>query len=378
MSANDETPLTLIKPTPIPNDNEPDESLVQQKLANLIANEEAKRRFQKLNQETSLPWDTAVDLEDFVIGDIPEYDWLIPNFLEKMDRLILVGEEGHGKTTLLRQLSVQAALGIHPFTLESIDRITTLHIDLENPITEIKRSTKRLFDLSDNKYKKGSFFLQSRPGGMDLFDELDRESLERDIEQAKPQLVTIGPMYKMTKQSLVDEEAALAIVSTLDELRTRYNFALMIETHPRQKAISERRPEHPYGHSIFRRWPELGLFLAKEGELRHWRGARGARSTIPEKLKRGIESEWPWTVDENRAITTQEPTGRKADLIKYVRDMKEKEISKSKLADVVTGNKQSNLGLIDELVSDGIFDIRKEGTHDKAPQYVSLSLQGTL
>jgi hypothetical protein len=44
-----------------------------------------------------------------------EPDWLIPDLLERRDRLILTGEEGLGKSYLLRQIAIMAAAGLDPF-----------------------------------------------------------------------------------------------------------------------------------------------------------------------------------------------------------------------------------------------------------------------
>src|SRR5690625_2354444 len=47
--------------------------------------------------------------------DSPE-DWIIPNLLEKGDRLSVTGQEGMGITVWLRLLGITAAAGIHPTT----------------------------------------------------------------------------------------------------------------------------------------------------------------------------------------------------------------------------------------------------------------------
>jgi ATPase subunit of ABC transporter with duplicated ATPase domains len=61
-----------------------------------------------------------LDLDAFLAEPDPEYDWLIPGLLERGDRVIVTGQEGKGKSTLLRQIGVQVAAGIHPFTLDDI------------------------------------------------------------------------------------------------------------------------------------------------------------------------------------------------------------------------------------------------------------------
>lgn len=60
------------------------------------------------------------ELDQFLAEPEPDYDWLIPDILERGDRVILTGGEGAGKSTLLRQIGVQCASGIHPFTHATI------------------------------------------------------------------------------------------------------------------------------------------------------------------------------------------------------------------------------------------------------------------
>jgi hypothetical protein len=67
---------------------------------------------------------------------------------------------------------------------------------------------------------------------------------------------------------------------------------VILEGHSPYAAGGGRRPERPYGASLWSRWPEFGLYLSPEGHLRHWRGARDERDW-PAALERG--GTWPWT-----------------------------------------------------------------------------------
>jgi hypothetical protein len=118
----------------------------------------------------------------------------------------------------------------------------------------------------------------------------------------QPDVVIIGPLYKMASGDPTEEQVAKAVSGVLDDLRTKHQFAVIIEAHtPHSVAGSKHRPERPYGASLWLRWPEFGLYLAKEGNLRPWRGARDEREW-PVLLTRG--GEWPWTVDhDDNAVT---------------------------------------------------------------------------
>src|SRR5438132_11941606 len=88
------------------------------------------------------PWEVAaqpelgqphdLDVDEFLNEDEPEYDWVIPEVVERGDRVVLTGGEGMGKSTLLRQIAIQAAAGVHPFTLEAMTPVRVMLLDLEN------------------------------------------------------------------------------------------------------------------------------------------------------------------------------------------------------------------------------------------------------
>src|SRR5690606_20278264 len=89
------------------------------------------------------------------VGDVPTladvlaiedtYDWVIPGLLERMDRLVLTGGEGLGKSTWLRQIAVLAAAGIHPTRhAERIDPVRVTVIDTENTERQWRRKVRPL------------------------------------------------------------------------------------------------------------------------------------------------------------------------------------------------------------------------------------------
>lgn len=262
----------------------------------------AERQLRKvLDDVRAAPVAPAADLEEFISGEDRAYDWLIPDLVELDDRIIWTGFEGHGKSTLLRQIGVQAASGIHPFTLTEIQPVQVTLIDLENPERLLRRELRTLKAAAGDAYDKGRLRIQHRPAGLDLTTSEGRDWLRVHIAADRPQLVVAGPLYKMATGDPTDDEVARSVAFFLDELRTAHRFSLMLEAHTPYASGRASRPERPFGSSLWSRWPEFGIFLAEDGSLRHWRGPRSERAW-PAKLKRG--GEWPWTVEDNRTAIT--------------------------------------------------------------------------
>jgi len=238
----------------------------------------------------------AVELHAFLAGDEPDQDWLIPDLIERGDRVVFTGLEGGGKTTLLRQVTVQTAAGIHPFTLEPIPPLQVLYVDLENSRRQDRRQFRPLVIKAGQALATGQVHLVIQPTGIDLLHQADADWLAARIEATKPDLLCIGPMYKLANGDPIKEEVAKGVVVTLDRLRDTYRLTLLIEAHVPYGNSGGKRPERPYGASIWSRWPEFGIYLDPSGALRHWRGARDERAW-PVALRRG--GEWPWTVEES-------------------------------------------------------------------------------
>ncbi len=255
-----------------------------------------------------------LDLGEFLAQTPEEPDWVVPGVLARWDRLIVTGGEGGGKSLLLRQLMMRAAAGLHPWKKARIRPVRCLLIDAENSRDQARPWLAQMAQAAE---AEGAFidpkqvtleFLVER--GVDLARPADRAYLARRIERVQPDLIVIGPLYKLTLTGNPnDEETARVLMSGLEMLRTvSGGAAMLIEAHsPHAVPGAKRRDLRPIGSSLWLRWPEFGFGLspatevgAQELRLVDWVPWRGARSerVWPEQLCGGHP--WPWTAIQYR------------------------------------------------------------------------------
>jgi hypothetical protein len=260
------------------------------------------------------------NIDDFLAEPEPEYDWVVPNLLDRGERVTLIGEEGHGKSTLCRQVLVQVASGVHPFTLEVMPPVTSLLIDLENPRRHLRRKLAILREIAGNRLDPSRLIIKQHEP-IDLTqDDKDRHWLHEVIRDVCPDLIYIGPRYKMAlSHGQPAEEVAKRVSGFIDRLRNTYGFAFLMEDHM-GNGEGDNRPNRPIDSSVWRRWPEFGLRIRQSGSLTHWRVPRDERPW-PAMLKRG--GEWPWTVETEPVISFDPPSkgksrGKKGGVLRVV------------------------------------------------------------
>lgn len=256
--------------------------------------------------------DLAIELWQFLDGTDPAYDWVIPDLLERGDRLILTGWEGLGKSMLVRQLAVAAAAGLHPFNTGYAHRYPpkrVLFIDCENSETQSRRKlrgiamhTKQL----DAAVPPGQMRLIHRPEGIDLTTVEDAAWLLERITAHRPDILIIGPFYRLHAGNMNDEQIARRTVAVLDAARAAAGCALITEAHAGHGEPGKTRSVRPTGSSLLLRWPEFGYGLAgaehstanergifTEVDVKAWRGDRDARDW-PMHLRYGGPNSFPW------------------------------------------------------------------------------------
>lgn len=237
---------------------------------------------------------------------------VIPGMMNTDYRTIVVAEEGSGKSLLLRTIAMAASQGYHPFSHQRIEPVRALVIDLENPTQAITqtavpymdmlRSRSEAFGTHDFDPERLRFF--RRPAGIDIRTLAARSEIQREIAFHRPQLVCIGPIYKMYRRGANEsyEDSADEAMAVLDELRTKYGFALIMEHHAAKGKAGERRELSPMGSQRWMAWPEVGISLYKDGRdpttmhVRRYRGDRLQGVSWPDRIMRDktwlVEGVW--------------------------------------------------------------------------------------
>jgi len=239
--------------------------------------------------------DTIPNVDELLAQDTDdEPAWIVPDLLERGDRVILTAGEGTGKSTLLRQVGVMCAAGIHPFRGVPMEPLRVLLIDLENSARQTRRKIRPLRLQVGRQLEPDRLHIEVRIQGLDLTDAADIAWLSRAVARHKPDLLITGPVYKMANGDPNEEKSAKPVAMALDRIRAEHDVAVLLEAHSaKAPAGQKRRPREPYGWSGWMRWPEFGLHLDDDGTISHWRGQRDERDW-PELLLRG--GHWPWTV----------------------------------------------------------------------------------
>lgn len=244
----------------------------------------------------------AVPLRSILEGSV-EYDWVIPGLLERRDRVLVTGVEGGGKTTLVRQLALCSAAGVHPFDFTPMRPARVLVIDAENSEVQWRRSVHRLVVLAQSRgsVDPGDAVMIRCTTRLDLTREQHLSQVQALVDQHRPDVLFIGPLYRLVPRAINSDDDAAPLLAALDTLR-EHGAALVMEAHAGHAlGAGGERDLRPRGSSALLGWPEFGLglrpvkdpdgLMTETVALARWRGDRDARSW-PAHLRRGTD--WPW------------------------------------------------------------------------------------
>ena len=111
----------------------------------------------------------------------------------------------------------------------------------------------------------GGLRIIQRPAGIDLTREDDAAWLLERVTAHKPDLLAIGPFYRLHAMDINEETAARLVTRVLDEARLKADCALITEAHAGHgDGVS--RSVRPVGSSLLMRWPEFGYGMKPKGD----------------------------------------------------------------------------------------------------------------
>ena len=238
------------------------------------------------------------------ILDTPETpaDWVIPHLFEKGDRMIITGYEGLGKTTWIRQMGICASAGINPITLNHLPNpIKTLVVDVENSEKQWRRET---WDMAKFAANYGPHSPRDNMhvycgGRMDLRRDKDLGLVHRLVDEHQPEILFIGPIYRLVPTGINSDEEAAPLIAALDTLRDR-GLVLVMEAHAPKGQGGIERNLAPRGSAALMGWPEFGFGLAPKDDdsgakIIRWRADRDRKRDWPVELDKW--SALPWVAD---------------------------------------------------------------------------------
>lgn len=242
-----------------------------------------------------------------VLDGVDNYDWVIPNLIERRDRLILTGAEGAGKSTFVRQLAILSSAGIHPLTFKPIDAIKVLVVDAENSEMQWRRAAREMA-IAAKAFGSGNPGMNVKLACSPRLD-ITRDShigqIHRLIDDFQPEIVVIGPLYRLISTAINSDDDAAQLLTALDTIRDR-NIALVMEAHAGHAlGIGGERDLRPRGSAALMGWPEFGLGIRPVRDdpnlysLIRWRGDRDQREW-PQQLRRNAHEYWPWVPSNHR------------------------------------------------------------------------------
>ncbi|MBF6358096.1 AAA family ATPase [Nocardia higoensis] len=264
-----------------------------------------KTALEDIDRDLTTNIDAPKTLNEFLAERTDETNtrsWLVPGLLQRMDRVILTGQEGLGKSQLLAQWGIAMAIGQHPFTGRPLPAGTppsrVLVVDVENAKHQLQDRYARIQEMFVERRRDFGMgpadwdnfkIARPRPGGINLLDGRDAAWVESQIADAAPDVLIFGSLYKAHNTNPNDEQPARNLAAILDRWRERYDLAILTEAHANKSTNSSgHRNMEPNGSSVWLRWPEYGYGLRRAQEdagerdkvtvadVVAWRGARSS------------------------------------------------------------------------------------------------------
>jgi len=205
----------------------------------------------------------VVPLADLYAREEPGYQPLLGPFVMRGLRTIIGARTGEGKSTFVMHMIKAIVYGEEFLGYEGIgedddgNAPRILVIDAEQSLPDIQRLAEEC-DLTENR----DVHYIMAPDGLDLAEGThDAAEIEQILEDLKPDIVVLDPLYKSHRGDSNDEREAVDFMRLLDRWRTEHGFALILPVHTRKgsKQAPDASPtmDDIFGSGAFARGAEI-------------------------------------------------------------------------------------------------------------------------
>jgi hypothetical protein len=227
--------------------------------------------------------------------------WVLPGMLRTNERIIITGPEGGGKSVLVSQLCLGAAMGVNTMSmgLDTHPPMRVLILDVENDRLQVKANMRKIYPyLSEISGGVTPLIEWVDVRDIDLANPVERQKIIRVAKERQPDLMYMGSLYKLAPEGEKADAQFTHVSRTVDRIRAETGTSVMLEAHTGHGMQNDRNGNmRPYGSSMWLRWPEFGIAMIhsrdKPVQIKHWRGARSDDREWPGGLRRG--GAIPWT-----------------------------------------------------------------------------------
>lgn len=180
----------------------------------------------------------AYDFEEFLNTDI-EIEWLVEDLLATQGVGLFTGMAGTGKTQLGSQIAINLALG-RPNILgwqNPGGAKKVMMLSLEMGHVALKHFMKKMARQYPDELRAIAKNLTIVPLGTDI-DMTKSEGLnftQNLLSEYRPDVLYIDSLQKITSKPLTDEVGSKELLSTLSDLRRKFDMGMYIVHHNRKK-----------------------------------------------------------------------------------------------------------------------------------------------
>lgn len=242
---------------------------------------------------------SVVGFDDVFNAEDDLRPWIMPNMLRTNERMIITGPEGGGKSVLVAQMCLGAAMGINTLSagFDKHEPLRVLMLDVENDRLQVRNNMRKVYpvlkEMNDVQPNIEWVDIQH----IDLADPVEQQKVIKLAKERQPQLMYMGSLYRLAPEGEKVDAAFTNISRTVDRIRAETGASVLLEAHAGHGLSNDRNGMRPYGSSMWMRWPEFGFGMVRHNQsgniqLKNWRGHRSDDRNWPAGLRRGTVLPW--------------------------------------------------------------------------------------